>query len=154
MCHLKVIIGSFLEGYPYLYWPFVSRIAEKAMTLSVFYHSNAWTVRVDPIAPKCQQSKSILLRSILCEYQWHRGHSVFAWNSCSIKRNRVRVDIRVRLKKIELDYPETGKHPGKSGIFFNFSFITLVKRHGSLIEVWRLVYAAFSRHFTRNITST
>ena len=31
--------------------------------------------------------------------------------SCSIKRNRVRVDIRVRLKNIELDYPETGKHP-------------------------------------------
>ena len=31
--------------------------------------------------------------------------------SCSIKRNRVRVDIRVRLKKVELDYPETGKHP-------------------------------------------
>ena len=31
--------------------------------------------------------------------------------SCSIKRNRVRVDIRVRLKKIELGYPETGKHP-------------------------------------------
>ena len=24
---------------------------------------------------------------------------------------------------------------GKSGIFFNFGFITLVKRHGSLIEV-------------------
>ena len=23
------------------------------MTLSVFYHYNAWTVRVDPIAPKC-----------------------------------------------------------------------------------------------------
>ena len=33
--------------------------------------------------------------------------------SCSIKRNRVRVDIRVRLKNIELDYPETGKHPLK-----------------------------------------
>ena len=33
--------------------------------------------------------------------------------SCSIKRNRVRVDIRVRLKNIELDYPETGKHPKK-----------------------------------------
>ena len=29
----------------------------------------------------------------------------------SIKQNRVRVDIRVRLKKIEFDYPETGKHP-------------------------------------------
>ena len=24
---------------------------------------------------------------------------------------------------------------GKSGIFFNFGFITLVKRHGSLVEV-------------------
>ena len=31
--------------------------------------------------------------------------------SCSIKRNRVRVNIRVRLKKIGPDYPETGKHP-------------------------------------------
>ena len=31
--------------------------------------------------------------------------------SCSIKRNRIRVDIRVQLKNIELDYPETGKHP-------------------------------------------
>ena len=28
------------------------------MTLSVFYHYNAWTVRVDPIAPKCQYSPS------------------------------------------------------------------------------------------------
>ena len=28
----------------------------------------------------------------------------------SIKRNRVRVDIGVRLKKIGHDYPETGKH--------------------------------------------
>ena len=31
--------------------------------------------------------------------------------SCSIKRNRVRVNIRVQLKKIGPDYPETGKHP-------------------------------------------
>ena len=50
MCHLKVIIGAFLEGYPYPYWPFVSRITEKAMTLSVFYRYNAWTVRVDPLS--------------------------------------------------------------------------------------------------------
>ena len=42
---------------------------------------------------------------------------------------------------------------GKSGIFFNFGFITLVKRHGSRIEVWRLVYTAFSRVFTRRKTS-
>ena len=84
MCHLKVIIGAFSEGYTYQ--PFVSRIAEKAMTLSMFYHYNAWTVRVDPIAPKCQQSKPILLRSRHCEYQWHRGHSVFvSWNSGKVR---------------------------------------------------------------------
>ena len=31
--------------------------------------------------------------------------------SYSIKRNRVQVDIRVRLKKLGPDYPETHKHP-------------------------------------------
>ena len=30
--------------------------------------------------------------------------------SCSIKRNRVWVDIQVRLKKLRPDYPETSKH--------------------------------------------
>ena len=77
------------------------------MTLSFFYHYNAWTVRVDPIAPKCQQSKPILLRSRLC------------------------YDIS---DIADMAFLFLGIH-GKSGIFFNFGFITLVKRHGSLVEV-------------------
>ena len=77
------------------------------MTLSVFYHYNAWTVRVNPIAPKCQYSPS----------------------QFSSDRDFVNIsdiaDIAFLLLGIQ----------GKSGIFFNFGFITLVKRHGSLVEV-------------------
>ena len=50
--------------------------------------------------------------------------------SCSIKRNQVRVNIRVRLKNIELDYPETGKHPLIMGLNkrFKTSYVTVLIR--------------------------
>ena len=53
------------------------------------------------------QSTAIRARLVLESDLKHIGPDLL---SCSIKRNRVRVDIRVRLKNIELDYPETGKH--------------------------------------------
>jgi len=45
--------------------------------------------------------------------QIHRTRLQFGpdFLSSSIKRSRVRFDIRVRLEKMGSDYPETGKHP-------------------------------------------
>ena len=77
------------------------------MTLSVFYHYNAWTVRVDPIAPKCQYSPS----------------------QFSSDRDFVNISDIADIAFLFLEIH------GKSRIFFNFGFITLVKRHGSLVEV-------------------
>ena len=42
----------FKKGRPYPYDPLSHRRIAEAMTLSVFYHYNAWTVRLDPIAPR------------------------------------------------------------------------------------------------------
>ena len=121
ICALVPAERTFLEGVPISLWLLSRRrIAEKAMTLSVFFHYKAWTVRLDPIAPKWRYSKPILLRSRLCEYQWHSGHSVFvSWNSGKVR-----------------------------DFFFNYASITLIKRHGSLWGSMSFGLCCFQSSFT------
>ena len=84
----------------------VSRITEKAMTLSAFYHYNAG------------------------QYESIPSHlSVSSPSQFSSDRDIVNIsDIE------DIGFLFLGTQ-GKSRIFFNFGFITLVKRHGSLVEV-------------------
>ena len=112
----------------WLIWPFVSRIAEKA-------GRKPWLCRYFTIR-------------MLGQYESMPSHlTVSSPSQFSSDRDIVNISDIADIAFLFLGIQ------GKSAIFFNFGFITLVKRHGSPVEVWRLVYTAFSRHFTRHITS-